>query len=238
VSRRPPSHHVSRIESRSWGPLVGVAALAGCTSLTGLDDLRGSALQEDGGSSSSSSSGDGRSTTPSPDGAVTKEADAAVDGMVVPSADSGADTSVPNPNDWTALSFTAQNRLGSCTGSKYVRYSTKYAVWVGVILCSATRYKMYLAASMTGTYYELADGSGGGEDHCELVNPSFTLGPGGSISSGNCPTCNFDYAGTGVIGTDASVYTRSEIGETPVFHQVWPQSAYTGRWYECGVSIP
>jgi hypothetical protein len=144
----------------------------------------------------------------------------------------------PVLDPWSAYTFTDVNKLGTCTGARYVAYNRRYNLWVGVRLCNSNRYKIYLSATKTGTYYEIADGAGGGEDHCEFVNPTFTLGANGDIDSGNCPTCSYSYAGTGTTGGNVKAYCRSDIGSAPILGDPWPGQCYTAHWYQCGVSIP
>ena len=176
---------------------------------------------------------------PKDDGAAPNEGDAGnadTGSLDAGDADTGPFDAGPL-GTWSPLAFTVENHLGTCTGQKYVAYSYRYAVWVGVRLCSPVRYKIYLAKTMTGTYYEVGDGAGSGEDQCEFVSPGFTSTVGGSITSGNCPTCNIESDPFKTF-SDAGVFTRSQVGEAPVFHASWPSNFYSAKWWECAVSIP
>ncbi|MBX3227542.1 MAG: hypothetical protein KIT84_14400 [Labilithrix sp.] len=142
------------------------------------------------------------------------------------------------PGAWRQYPFSMSDATTSgCTGgTRYVR-ATKFGMWVGVELCWSTRYKIYLSDSAAGTFYPIADGAGGGEDHCELVNPNLVMGPSDSSWAGsNCPSCANEMAWDHPTG--ALVYTRSFFGD--YFNlEAWPQyNLYTSRWYECGVAIP
>lgn len=136
---------------------------------------------------------------------------------------------------WEALTFAEVKAFGTCTGARYVAFNSKYNLWVGVIRCSATQYKIHLSATRTGKYYEVADGANSGEDHCELVNPSFA-----SNDFSSCPTCAISGAYGGAGDAPAvGVYTRSYPGEAFVFNTKWPtNNYYTPSWYKCAVSIP
>ena len=63
------------------------------------------------------------------------------------------------------------NGLNGCKdGKKYVRLNTySSGKIVGVVLCSPTRYKIYLSESLSEEFLDLSDKFGYGEDHCEFV---------------------------------------------------------------------
>ena len=143
---------------------------------------------------------------------------------------------------WQALELEIDNPkqvYSACAGGKtYVRPAQSYNVWVGVELCGSTRYKIYLSFSQTGPYHEIADLAGHGQDHCELVNPRFTIANEDQITSGQCKTCDLDGStGNNARGRGESAFLRSRYGELFTY-AVWPNNAYTAAWYECGVSIP
>jgi hypothetical protein len=117
-----------------------------------------------------------------------------------------------------------------------VSYDTHYAKWVGVELCSATQYKIYLGETKEGTFHEIGDFAGDGQDHCELVNPGFTIPNEDDITSGGCTSCasNMTWDNPGPV----PVYSRLRFGD-PFLLGTWPEyNLYTSRWYRCGVSIP
>jgi hypothetical protein len=129
----------------------------------------------------------------------------------------------PPVSPWIAYDFTSVDWKNGCLGgAKYVRPSGyASAPFVGVQLCSASRYKIFLGQTMDGTFYGVADQCGSGEDHCELVGGVHT-------------TFFVDY-GTGNAGQPG--YHRCHAGEAPVFI-TWTSANWTPSWNECGVSVP
>ena len=90
---------------------------------------------------------------------------------------------------WTPNYFTTLE-TAICLGERYSYYNSKYNLWVGAILCgSASRYKLYRSERSTSQFLQIADYSGHGQDHCELVNPEFRLPDGDDITSGGCTEC-------------------------------------------------
>lgn len=76
-------------------------------------------------------------------------------------------------NKWREYNFkhSVKNTADDCkNGKKYVK-QTKFATgqFVGVVLCSPHRYKIYLSDSLTETFLDIADKSGFGKNHCEFV---------------------------------------------------------------------
>ncbi len=139
------------------------------------------------------------------------------------------------PASWEANAFSVYKINSVCTGDKFVGYSSKYAMWVGAQLCgSSDKYKLYMSTSKTGVYYQIADYGGHGQDHCELINSSFTIPNDDDITSGTCKNCA---VGNLVDVQNEPVFARSKLGET--FKQV--DSTYwadlTTDYYKCGVSI-
>lgn len=148
----------------------------------------------------------------------------------------------PPPDDsfeWTPLDFrTAGKTFSGCLGGKrFVRPSRRYGLWVGVELCSGRRYKIFLGPSRDGAFAEVVDGSGHGQDHCELVSSKFELPNDDDITSGGCTSCRIEQARSSGEGTGVYVYARGAIGE-PFVLEPWPTLHYTSAWYECGVVVP
>jgi len=136
---------------------------------------------------------------------------------------------------WERGSFTTQT-TPLCTGARFVRYDAHYNVWVGAILCGApNRYKLYMSAARDQNFLEIADYAGHGQDHCELVNPAFTIPNEDDITSGGCADCAVGPL-VDVIGVP--VYARARFGDP--FQRV--RSRYwadlTTTYYSCGVAIP
>ncbi len=131
-----------------------------------------------------------------------------------------------------------------CTGQSFVIDQTaKYGLWVKVVLCSHTRYDLFLGPSAQGPFSKIGDLTNGGQDHCELVNPAFTLGNEADIKSGSCPTCDLGHGGRARLhpadfGT--TLYYRALIGDPFKYTTDITTDAYnadTACWYECGVSF-
>lgn len=151
------------------------------------------------------------------------------------------DPSDPPPNDsfrWQAFSFqTEKDAYSKCVGGKkYVRPSQKYGVWVGVELCTPSMYKIYLGYSRKDVFYEVADNAGNGQDHCELVNPKFTIPNEDDITSA-CKTCDIDNSTYSAADSGRYVFERGFFGG-PFRFELWSSNSYTAAWYECGVAIP
>jgi hypothetical protein len=147
----------------------------------------------------------------------------------------------PEYEDWTAHKFNDDVKNSPCDGDRYVRFDEGYGLYVGVALCSPTRYKIFLGASPDGVFQQIGDFAGHGQDHCELVNPTFAIPDEDDIKSGGCAACQTSVEGgewylnpTGTQG-----YSRATFGDPFEFVPVWPEyNLYTASWYECGVAIP
>ena len=142
------------------------------------------------------------------------------------------------PTAWEPYQFSSFAANTPCNGARYVRYMDEYALWVGAVLCTPTRYKLYLSTTKDGTYYQMGDYAGNGQDHCEMVNDAFTIPNEDDVMSGGCAACAlgdlvFSDPGNG------PVFSRATFGTCFDFEPQWPQfNLYSVTWYECGVSIP
>lgn len=130
-------------------------------------------------------------------------------------------------NQWTAVNFitTGLNIANSCSGgARYVKKSDfNPYLYVGAMLCSASRYKLFLSFSPGGPYYEIADISGSGHDHCELIGGTETTAVvGDSVGSAS-----------GERG-----FWRGSIGHDFSFEAVTAPGSWRAGWYECGINIP
>jgi hypothetical protein len=137
---------------------------------------------------------------------------------------------------WESYPFDAAKSNTPCTGERYVTYAQKYAKWVGVVLCDPNRYKIFLGESKEGTFYEIGDLNGSGQDHCELVNPDFTIPNDDDIKSGGCSAC--EVAGGWEAPLIGQGYARAYFGEPFTFDPAIHPQSFTSTWYECGVAIP
>lgn len=147
---------------------------------------------------------------------------------------------VPPSTTWTAKPFTSASTVQTpCQGARYVRFLPAYAKWVGVALCSPTRYKLFLADGPDDTFREIGDYAGHGQDHCELVNPGFSIPDEDDITSGGCTHCSLDGAHVFDPPVGSQGWSRARFGEPFRFEPSWPEfNLYTAQWYECGIAIP
>jgi hypothetical protein len=60
---------------------------------------------------------------------------------------------------------------------------------VGLVSCGGTELRVYLSAAESGPYLPALDVAGHGQDHCQLVDPTFTIPNEDDITSGGCATC-------------------------------------------------
>ncbi|BFZ05325.1 hypothetical protein BsWGS_08363 [Bradybaena similaris] len=129
-----------------------------------------------------------------------------------------------NTDEWLPLTFEFDSSRTECFGDQYVK-RTNYtkAKYVGVVLCSETRYKIFLSSSLNGTFMNVGDASGMGEDHCEFVG-----------ASRDAPAKLSVFKLT--FGTTQG-YARNHWGQDLVItylNAIKPSP----HWYECGVKIP
>jgi hypothetical protein len=136
---------------------------------------------------------------------------------------------------WEKFEFSTLS-TPACTGDRFIRHDDRYGIWVGAILCgSSTSYKLYMSATRDDPFLEIADYAGHGQDHCELVNPAFTLPDEDDIRSGGCTGCAL---GDLVDPIGVPVYARATFGQPfeRVISQYWAD--LTTTFYSCGVAIP
>lgn len=87
-------------------------------------------------------------------------------------------------NEWAQFNFNHTHGRSGCFGGKKFVKKTGYEVgsYVGVVLCSEKRYKIYLSDSLDEMFLNIGDTNKTGEDHCEFVgadrNSSITLQKG------------------------------------------------------------
>ncbi|CAH1274042.1 BMP1 [Branchiostoma lanceolatum] len=137
-----------------------------------------------------------------------------------------------DPIVWEPFNFTYDNSCTSCDGESFVRPSSyTYGgriLYVGVVLCSPTQYKIFLSDNIAGMFRNIGDHSGHGQDHCELVGTSSD--PPSSSLDPDYQTCS----GVGYWRYHrGNSFTYGAIGDGSVNGNVW-----YGRWYRCGVTIP
>lgn len=80
---------------------------------------------------------------------------------------------VMSENQWVPYNFSHASIRNDCEGGKkYIRknfFASLVVKFVGVQLCSNTRYKIFLGPSKGGKFYDIGDRVGRGEDHCQFV---------------------------------------------------------------------
>lgn len=84
-------------------------------------------------------------------------------------------------------------------------------------------------------FLDIADFAGHGQDHCELVDPAFTIPDEDDITSGGCTSCS---VGDLIDLEGPPVYARARFGEPfeRVTSTFWAD--LTTNVYSCGVAIP
>ncbi|XP_062586367.1 major antigen-like isoform X3 [Saccostrea cucullata] len=129
---------------------------------------------------------------------------------------------------WLLYSFDYDNSWNGCEGGAQYVKKTNYssAPYLGVMICSSKRYKLFLSKILTGKYYNIADGGGTGEDHCELL---------GTTQRGKLP-------GDFEKSANTQGFYRSSRGENFSFGAIGYRPSQTSMWYEkwieCSVNIP
>ena len=74
-------------------------------------------------------------------------------------------------DEWVEYDFKHSLEQSACLeGKKYIK-KTSYSIgkYVGVILCSSRKYKIYLSDNILETFLDIGDSRNFGEDHCEFV---------------------------------------------------------------------
>ncbi|XP_064632163.1 uncharacterized protein LOC135490709 isoform X2 [Lineus longissimus] len=131
-------------------------------------------------------------------------------------------------NCWVRYNFSAPSTWNDCAGgAKYVR-KTNYSEgrFLGVELCSPTKYKLFLSNDLTSEYKHIADGAGIGDDHCEFIGGEAENARASKEGAENAPS--------------AMGFRRSSWGQAPVSGQI---GRANGHWYYpksyiCGVTVP
>lgn len=141
--------------------------------------------------------------------------------------DNGIDSCLADPKCFLPRDFTFDDSYNACYGDMYIKNSTyNPGKYVGIILCSPTRYHLFLSDDINGMFYNIADGSGSGDDHCELI---------GGTTSTALESPDYDQS------PDIQGYYRQEMNEPFNFGDIGylgPSYNWFGTWIECGVTIP
>ncbi|XP_075446255.1 target of Nesh-SH3 isoform X7 [Ascaphus truei] len=124
---------------------------------------------------------------------------------------------------WTEIKFKSDS-YSECKGKQYVK-RTWYKKFVGIQLCNSLRYKIYLSNSLSGTFYNIGDQSGYGEDHCQFVDSFLDGRTGQQLSPDQLTTRKGFYRAV----RQQSVEFGEMGGQTHIRYV---------HWYECGIAIP
>ncbi len=147
-------------------------------------------------------------------------------------SDTGAEDPVEEPppeesvcdptTSWVQTPFLVPQDALTCTGDQYVHYDAASDLWVGVVTCTGTEFvRLYLSELADGPYFQALDLAGHGQDHCQLLDPAFTIPVEDDITSGGCSGCatSMNLPVEGVPG-----FARAFFGEPFTFY------ASTGEW--------
>ncbi|XP_078324269.1 uncharacterized protein LOC144622578 [Crassostrea virginica] len=130
------------------------------------------------------------------------------------------------PSCWYEYDFAHDDIWNGCSGGRKYVMRTRFtsAPLVGVVLCSSSSYQIFLGTNLTDTFLNVIDGSGQGENLCELV--------GG----------HQEYASPwnyGVNAPNLTGYARNFSGEEFHIQSIVPGSGWScPSSYYCGVNIP
>ncbi|XP_055500958.1 mucin-2 isoform X4 [Leucoraja erinacea] len=144
--------------------------------------------------------------------------------FVTESADPSVSEYIPGKDAiWTQYKFKFDS-YSECQGKRFVK-RTRYRKFVGIVLCNSLRYKIYLSNSLSGTFYNIGDLSGHGEDHCQFVDSFLDGRTGEHLQPEQLPIRQGFY--------------RSVRQEPVMFGTIGGQThIHYVHWYECGIAIP
>lgn len=132
-------------------------------------------------------------------------------------------------------SFAVPRDEESCDGPAFVRFDGDYELFVGVVTCESNDVvRVYLSNDEDGPFLPATDTAGHGQDHCELVNPEFTIGNEDSIGSGSCPQCS---TGRNLPLEGVATFTRSVFGEPFSFMPETGEWSWQTSRLGCGVDV-
>lgn len=128
---------------------------------------------------------------------------------------------------WIEFNFTHHSTQNACHNKQYVKRNhisqNGLGAYVGVQLCSPTRYKLFLGNSLDEDFLDIGDQYGHGQDHCQFI--------GGQSENGVIVDTKFP----------------SAMGEKAFMRKQWDDKPHIGylsfmtptpSWYECGISLP
>jgi hypothetical protein len=95
------------------------------------------------------------------------------------------------------------------SGEQFVRFNATYGLWVGLVQMQGG-YQFYLSDSLSKPFLPAADSSGGGEDLCELIDPTFAEGNTGIVNSTGL-IARYVSSMTALVSVE--VYRRALVGQ-------------------------
>ncbi|XP_064632439.1 uncharacterized protein LOC135490828 isoform X2 [Lineus longissimus] len=135
---------------------------------------------------------------------------------------------------WLEYDFTAPSTWNDCAGgTKYVK-KNHYSVgkFLGVELCTPTKYKLFLSDDFNSEYSHIGDRSGHGGDHCEMM-----------AAPGVIPKNDMWASDEGLFDSpNIKGYFRYNWEDTPTYGDIGEKPIWTGRFYpksyKCGIAVP
>ncbi|MEN9784930.1 MAG: hypothetical protein RLZZ299_194 [Pseudomonadota bacterium] len=139
------------------------------------------------------------------------------------------------PDGFAPAAFEVPQDGMSCDGPGSIRYDARQGLWVGIVACAPGTFRFYLSRDAAGPYLPAMDVAGHGQDHCELVDPGFTLGNEDDITSGSCPDCatGWNLPLEGVAG-----WYRAFLGEPFQYVDATGPWSYQVSQVTCGCGRP
>ena len=135
---------------------------------------------------------------------------------------------------WELFKFSFPKDQLSCNGKQLVRFDNKYKLYVGLTFCNnSDKFRLYLSSNKNKGFFPATDTGGHGQDHCELVNPKFTLPNTDNINSGGCKSCA---TSRNLPLEYVSVWYRSRLGQSFKFVRSG-EWAYQTSQLQCGVTF-
>jgi hypothetical protein len=122
----------------------------------------------------------------------------------------------------------------ACSGAQFVRFDEGQGLWLGLVLCGPTSFRMYVSASAEGPFLPALDYAGHGQDLCEFIDPDFTIPIDDDITSGGCPGCK---TGQNTPLEGVAGWVRGSFGEKFFYVARTPVWGNQTSWIDCAVPI-
>ena len=148
--------------------------------------------------------------------------------------DDGAGDPLPNDCGFAPAQFTFPTDELACDGDQFVKHDDTYNLFVGVTLCSSSADLRIYLSDAGDNFFPATDWAGNGQDHCELVNPEFTINNEDDITSGGCSSCS---AGVNLPLEHVPVWERGQFGDPFDFNPSSPEWADQTSRLNCGYDV-